>query len=532
MTDGPDANDPRFAAPVPIPMAQPAMPSRAARSEATTIEQSRAVAQVQGQFVAAWQRPRDVERARAAIQAMCRIPSFAEKAFFAYSRGGEKISDVSIHFARGLAQEWGNIDFGIMELHRDEASSEMKAFCMNLESNTTSSNTFIQTHVRDTKSGKKVLREERDIYENNANFASRRLRQCILNTIPTYIIDEAKDLCRRALVSFDGKKPAEVLDIMCRRFDGVGVSIAQLEARIGRPRTGWLPDDLADLGILFRSIHAGDTTVEEEFPAVAIEQTTGGRGSNDSGSSETKTIAATGPGQGSNPSADPATAKATRRPPGRPAKPAGEEGQQQTRRAQARPQGAPQGDPREDDRGPGDEPPPHTGSEPDATPANQPVEHQGRIIPPGSTVVEPEPPPVREQRQPMGATADGPAPEPQAVADRPPPKTTAAAPRKPAAPGRPPPASNTVSMVSAEGEVWQMTLPADTGTLVASFEQEIGACVEQNDLPALEKMQAANAEVMKTLSNGYKRTFTTIQGAFETALQRLRGGGDGEDNTP
>lgn len=49
-------------------------------------------------------------------------------------------------------------------------------------------------------------------------------------------------------------------------FDALGVTLEQLEKRVGRQQDAWTPDDVASLAALGKAIKAGATTTFEEFP--------------------------------------------------------------------------------------------------------------------------------------------------------------------------------------------------------------------------------------------------------------------------
>ena len=247
------------------PAVSMATPVAQGASQATAIEQTRAVAEVQGALVVAQQRPRDIARARHNILESCKIPAFAERAFFTYKRGGERINDVSIHFATELARCWGNIDYGIKELERKEHSSEMLAFAWDLETNTRIENVFDSPHLRHTKHGTKTLTDNRDIYENNANLAARRLRECIKRCLPPWLIEEAKDACRHT-VEHGGGVPLEQRIGQAVEFAGEnGLSKDDLEKTVGRPTNQWTGSDVANLRIKFQSLKRGEITLAEAF---------------------------------------------------------------------------------------------------------------------------------------------------------------------------------------------------------------------------------------------------------------------------
>lgn len=236
-------------------------------SQATAIEQSRAVAEVQAAMLVAQQCPRIRDVAIAEMRDSCAQKSVAENAFFRYPRGGETVTGPSIHLARELARCWGNVNFGITELRRDGAASEMLAYAWDLQTNTRNANSFIQPHIRDTKRGAVKLTDIRDVYENNANNGARRLREAIFAVLPAWFVNEAIARCEDTLTKGDSTmSKAQRAANAIGMFSNIGVTRAQLETKVGRPSKEWTPADLAQLGTIFKSIQAGEVTVADEFP--------------------------------------------------------------------------------------------------------------------------------------------------------------------------------------------------------------------------------------------------------------------------
>lgn len=240
--------------------------------QATTIEQSRAVAEVQGALIIAQQRPRDEARALERAMESCRTMEVAESAFYKFNRGGENISDATVHLARELARCWGNINYAIVELSRDEArgESEMLAYAWDLETNSLSRTVFIVPHVRDTKSGRKALTDARDIYENNANMGARRLRECIFNVLPPFLKERAKRVAFETLQRGEGDEPFAVqVAAAIEAFErNLKIARTRIEAKLG-PIGKMTPIDLANLRVSYGTIVRGEATAEEIFPTVA-----------------------------------------------------------------------------------------------------------------------------------------------------------------------------------------------------------------------------------------------------------------------
>lgn len=250
-----------------VPHTAPSTPSRI--GQATAVEQSRAVAEVEAAIVVAMRHPRNVPAAIEAMRESCSQPALAERAFFRFPRGGQTVSGPSVHLARELARVWGNFQYGIAELRRDDeyGQSEMIAFAWDVQTNTRNSSAFIQPHMRDKRDGPERLTDMRDIYESNANAGARRVREAIFASLPTWFVEEAKDLCDNTLKNGGGKPLAQRVADAISAFGSIGVSQAGLEAKTGQPSSKWTEHDVAQLGVIYKSIQRGEISKDEEFPA-------------------------------------------------------------------------------------------------------------------------------------------------------------------------------------------------------------------------------------------------------------------------
>lgn len=244
-------------------------------SDATLVEQQRAIAQVQGALVVAQQRPRDTIRAAERMRDACEIQSLAEHAFFRFSRGGGQVSGETIHLATELARCWGNVDYGVSELRRDDfkGESEMLAYAWDLETNTRVTNTFIVPHKRDKKGGPEALTDMRDIYENNANNGARRLRECIFRVLPKSFREEAKTICAHTLQHGGGEPIEQRRERLLKAFAALGVKRKQIEMKIGRPADQLTALDIGTLRVIYGSIQRGEIVAADEFPPLADDDT-------------------------------------------------------------------------------------------------------------------------------------------------------------------------------------------------------------------------------------------------------------------
>jgi hypothetical protein len=254
----------------PVQMPAAAGPDRVGQS--TAVEQSRAVAEVQAAIYVARQFPREISRSRNAMQSACGSMALAEKSRFRFPRAGGAVEGSTIHLAKALAQTWGNIQYGVSEMRRDDEyrQSEMQAWAWDVEANTRHVLTFIVPHAKFVKGKVEALIDLRDIYENNANNGARRLREAIFAVIPDWFIEEAEDLCRETLQKGDGKPIEQRIEGAIGVFKSLGVSEERLEQKLGRKKAQWTGADIAQLLITHKSIQRREIAVEDEFPQARI----------------------------------------------------------------------------------------------------------------------------------------------------------------------------------------------------------------------------------------------------------------------
>lgn len=244
------------------------LPTPSRVGQGTAVEQTRAAAEVLAAVRVAQECPRDLQMARTTMQDSCRQMYLAERAFYRFPRGGQTVTGPTVHLARELARCFGNVQYGIAELSRDDqyGQSEMIAFAWDVQTNTRNSNTFIVPHLRDKKGGPERLIDVRDIYENNANNGARRMRQAIYSILPPWFTEEAQEICRQTLKNGGGRPLSHRIGDAIAGFKKLGVSLDRIESKLGTPKDRWDDMDVAQLGIVFRSIEAREVRIEDEFP--------------------------------------------------------------------------------------------------------------------------------------------------------------------------------------------------------------------------------------------------------------------------
>lgn len=238
----------------------------AQRTTQTEMMVSRQAQEVQAAMVIAKKFPRDEVESYNRIMRACQRKSLAEQAMYEYPRGGTKVTGPSIRLAEAMAQNWGNIDYGIIELEQKNGESQVMAYAWDLETNTRQTKIFSVPHVRGTKKGNIPLTDPRDIYELVANQGARRMRACILGVIPGDVTDSAVDECQKTLSSGN---PEPLIDRVRKGIklfaDKFAVSQQMIEKYIGCKSEAFSEQDMIRLNNIYRSLRDGMAKREDYF---------------------------------------------------------------------------------------------------------------------------------------------------------------------------------------------------------------------------------------------------------------------------
>ena len=238
------------------------------------VEQHRAIAEVQAAMVVARANPRNMQHAVDRILNSCTRPTLAQGATYDYARGGTAITGPSIRLAEVIAQCWGNIQYGLRELSRDEGVSEVQAYAWDVETNTRREMVFQVQHSMKARGSIKKLSDPRDVYELVANQGARRLRACILAIIPGDVVESAVSQCETTLKA-KVDTSAEAVQKMLDAFAPMGVSKEQIEVRIQRRIESVLPAQMLQLGKIYNSLKDGMSVAGDWFQPIAVAEERG-----------------------------------------------------------------------------------------------------------------------------------------------------------------------------------------------------------------------------------------------------------------
>src|SRR5690606_16065686 len=149
-------------------------------------------------------------------------------------RGKQMVEGPSIRMAEVLAQNWGNLSFGIKELEQKPGESTALAYAWDLETNVRQEKVFTVKHSRKAKGKIQKLDDPRDIYELVVNNGARRVRACILGVIPGDIVEKAVDECKRTMEGGNGEPLKDRINKSLQLFkEKYKITQEQIEERFG-----------------------------------------------------------------------------------------------------------------------------------------------------------------------------------------------------------------------------------------------------------------------------------------------------------
>lgn len=242
--------------------------SEALPNTMTEVKSQREASEIQAMVFMAKQFPRNQIQAADRILNACTRQTLADSAVYSYPRGGQNIEGPSIRLAEVLAQNWGNLDFGIRELSQENGVSTVEAYAWDLETNVRQAKVFQVAHKRMARVGTKTLTDPRDIYEMVANQGSRRLRACILSIIPGDIVEAALAQCSVTQAASVGATPEEIKETI-RKLTATmvkfGITAENIQDRYQCRLEAIRPAQIVELRKIYTSLKDGMSKPSDWF---------------------------------------------------------------------------------------------------------------------------------------------------------------------------------------------------------------------------------------------------------------------------
>lgn len=225
-------------------------------------------AQIDIQISTAKAFPRNIQRAiNNALAIVTLDVETAQTCNYALPRGGKTITGPSVHLAKILAQNWGNMRIDSRIVGIDDRHVTSESVCWDLENNLA-----IKAQVKRsimTRNGR-MNDDMITVTGNAANAIS--LRNAVLSTIPRGVVDKVYNTAMRKITG-DLSDKDKLISKRKQVFDGFKdtyeVSEKEVLAIIGKSAIEHVnADDILVLIGLAQSIKDGDTTVEMAFKTI------------------------------------------------------------------------------------------------------------------------------------------------------------------------------------------------------------------------------------------------------------------------
>lgn len=218
------------------------------------------------QIATAKKYPRDLQRVKENTLAIVTMDKkVAESCRYALPRGGKPINGPSVHLARIIAQQYGNVrvDSRVTQITATQVVSE--AVCFDLETNYA-----VKVEVRRSIVGNRGRYNE-DMITVTGNAANAiAFRNAVFNVIPKGLADIAYQGALNAVtgdLSDEDKLRAARVKALGYFKSEYGVEETEVLNALGlRAATQIKAEQIADLKGIIQAIKDGDTTVEETFP--------------------------------------------------------------------------------------------------------------------------------------------------------------------------------------------------------------------------------------------------------------------------
>jgi hypothetical protein len=219
--------------------------------------------------------PRNVKRAvDNSIVLVTMDSETASTCTYSLPRGGKTITGASVHLAKILAQNWGNLRVEAKVVSIDPKHITSQAIAFDLENNLA-----IKVEVKRSIVDRYGKRFNDDMITMTGNAGnSIAMRNAILSVIPRAVVDKVYNEAKKTItgdVSDKTKLMAKRKAVMDGFKDVYGVNEEEVLKVVGKASVDHIDSDtlLVLIGIA-QAIKDGDTTVEETFRSKKDKQTT------------------------------------------------------------------------------------------------------------------------------------------------------------------------------------------------------------------------------------------------------------------
>ena len=192
---------------------------------------------------------------------------------YSLPRGGKTVTGASVHLAKILAQNWGNLRIEAKVIAIDNKHVTSQAVAFDLENNL-AIKVEVKRSITD-RNGKRFNDDMITVTGNAGN--SIALRNAVLSVIPKAIVDKVFNEAKKTITGYISDKTklmAKRKQVMDGFRDTYGVIEAEVLKVIGKASVEHIDsDNLVTLIGLAQAIKDGDTTIDDAFRKVKENKT-------------------------------------------------------------------------------------------------------------------------------------------------------------------------------------------------------------------------------------------------------------------
>ena len=249
--------------------------AQVAQGDAQSVIQMDAIekANVDVQVTTAKQFPRNVTRAIQNSIVMATIdPETAQMMRYALPRGGKPITGPSVHLAKLIVSNWGNVRAEAKVVQITDSQVVSRGTCWDLENNVATA-----IEVRRNIKGKNGQRFSDDMITVVGNAAnSIAFRNAVFSVIPKAVTDKVYRAAQECITG-DLSDEAKLLQkrTNCLKFfnDEYGITEEEVIKLCGKQTVNQIKaDEIALMLGIYQSLKDGDTTVEEVMEPIRKEK--------------------------------------------------------------------------------------------------------------------------------------------------------------------------------------------------------------------------------------------------------------------
>ena len=249
--------------------------AQVAQGDAQSVIQMDAIekANVDVQVSTAKQFPRNVTRAIQNSIVMATIdPETAQMMRYALPRGGKPITGPSVHLAKLIVSNWGNVRAEAKVVQITDSQVVSRGTCWDLENNVATA-----IEVRRNIKGKNGQRFSADMITVVGNAAnSIAFRNAVFSVIPKAVTDKVYRAAQECITG-DLSDEAKLLQkrTNCLKFfnDEYGITEEEVIKLCGKQTVNQIKaDEIALMLGIYQSLKDGDTTVEEVMEPIRKEK--------------------------------------------------------------------------------------------------------------------------------------------------------------------------------------------------------------------------------------------------------------------